>query len=133
MSFVLSGGMGDGGEGGGAADISPPLITNITPAPGTPLNPTQSIQVDVTDPGGTLARLMLLLRWEPGDDDEEPDTELRCIYDGEVFDEPYADSTVSEIADGFRFVLSRTGGWLAPISLHPVALDTGGNLGEVDD
>lgn len=99
-------------DAGGGGDDTPPTIANITPAPGTPVEPDDAISFEVTDAQGLhSARVAFTL----GDV-----TEL--AHDGDFY-WPYKASVREDITDGWRFILRRTGGWRSPPTMHVRAND----------
>lgn len=97
-----------------------PIISNVTPAPGTPLAPTDHLALDATDDSGLFRRTILKVELWDGT------TLLRrdMVWDGDTFDPLYAGSTVAAITGGFHFDLVRAAGWPA----HPVSLSFTGYL-----
>lgn len=100
----------------------PPVIALVSPAEGA-IAASTDIVVDVTDPDGDLSRVTLYLAM--------PLVGIvEAVYDWDTsaFLGAYAAaSTVTPIANGFRFTLDR-GGWVDPnITLHVVAHDEEGH------
>lgn len=115
MSLILTLGMGTQKE-----SIAP-LVLNVTPAAGTPINAADPLQLDVTDETG-LAIVLITASY--------PNSQaVEVVFDGTDFTDLYTDdSSVEVVTDGFRFVLLRRGGWIGPPTLTPYALDTSGNI-----
>lgn len=117
------------------SDTIEPVISNMTPADGTPIRELTSIEFDVTDDTGLVACLLFLTWTDPVTNTEEAE----LIYDGEAFRGKYtntATNVVTTISGGLHFKIRRAGGWPQdpdgvnlPISLEPVAVDGGGNIG----
>jgi hypothetical protein len=105
-------------------DDTPPVVANVTPTPGTPIDTMTPLQLDVTDNSGELRRVLLLVAYSTGP--LAGVTEL--AHDGEAFVGAYAiGCTRDPITDGFRYNLLRHGGWLASPTLRVFAFDTSGN------
>lgn len=115
--------------GGSAPDTAPPVVSNITPATGTPINPEDPIAFDVTDPSENLAGVKVLAYYPALGTFE-------VIY----FDEaiagtgftggfgPQYSGTRTPISTGFEFTdVVRRGGWPSTPHLIVVAGDTAGN------
>lgn len=80
-----------------------PVVSGITPTPGTTITPTQAVQCDVTSGASPLRAILLIVklldgRWE-------------CVHDGTNFAPGYASSTRDAVTNGFRYVLRRNFGW----------------------
>lgn len=102
------------------ADSTPPVVSNVSPTPGTTISPSTPITMDVTDNRG-LALVMLIASF-PG----TPAPEV--VYDGNAFSSAYlGSSSVSSISGGYHFSLLRNGGWPATPTVIPYVLDTSGN------
>jgi hypothetical protein len=99
--------------------LSPPLITNLVPTPGTGLYASNPIQFDVTDPD-TMVALLVLVAFPTG--------AYEVVHDGVAFAAAYVQSTRTAIANGFHFVLLRSGGWPASPSVSVVAVDAFGAI-----
>lgn len=110
-------------SGGGLGDITPPVITAISPSLGSPLQPSTPLVVRSTDETGlAVHRLFATFAGVPYSE---------VVYDGTNFVQPYAQfSTVTEIVPGkeYEFTVQRTGGWIGAVALNALAVDTSGNL-----
>lgn len=107
-----------------------PVVSNVTPASGTPITPDTAIGFDVTDAGGNLARSNVHV-WYPSLQ------RFETIYfgaisgawgsRGEGFGPQYA-GTRTAITNGFRFAdVKRRGGWPARPVIVVDAVDAVGN------
>lgn len=104
-----------------AGDQTPPVVSIVSPTPGTNISGVTPLVFDVTDTG-LFRRIIVRLKftgqnWE-------------FIHDGDTFGPGYqADSTRTIISGGYRYSLRKDGGW--PIGQVPrltvYAIDTGGN------
>lgn len=103
-------------------DVTPPTISNFVPAADTAIAKTGTIQFDVLDVDSAFTRVMLIAQFTSVDQPE-------LVYDGDDFTPNYSNgsNTVTTIANGFRFVLLRNGGWLSAVSIIPIAIDASGN------
>lgn len=107
----------------GFIDQIAPVISNMVPSAGSSIVRTASIQFDVTDNLGGLRRVPIYVKY--------PSIGLwEVIYDGVNFSPGFsAGSSRTAIANGYRFVVARTGGWLASPTLSTTPYDTFGNEG----
>lgn len=106
--------------GSGDPAPTPPVVANISPAPGTTLQPGDLISFDVTDDSGAFRRILVAAAFGA-----LPTREL--VHDGDTFAPLYAaGSSRTAVEGGFRFVLRRAGGWPAAPTLTPFAIDTRG-------
>jgi hypothetical protein len=101
--------------GGGFA----PTISNATPV-GSPLSRGGPIQFDVTDPDNNAVSVFVSATFLGKNDDE------RVFSPEGGFAARYAASTVTAITGGWRFVLSRAGGWPAPPRIRVEGVDSTG-------
>lgn len=117
-----SGGFTDGFDQmpSGNVDADPPIIANFDPISGSTIARTSYVEVDVTDPGGALAAVLIWVEY-PG----LGVTEL--AYDGASSVAPYT-TVPTPIVDGFTYQVSRAGGWKHSPRLRVGAVDTGGNV-----
>lgn len=105
-------------EGGPPDDVQP-IVTNVTPAEGTPIGRGDPVFFDVTDETG-LKRVIIAAKL--GADAYE------VVHDGDAFAPRYANlSTRVEITGGFRYRVRRAGGWPSAPSIVPFAFDTSAN------
>lgn len=104
-----------------AVDTGSPSISNVTPAPGSPLTPTSALGFDVTDDSGLFRRITVSVSYANGRPDE-------VVYDRRGF-RPYysAGSSVVSIEGGLRFSVRRAGGWPAAPHLYVDPIDMSGN------
>jgi len=100
--------------------VVPPVISNVTPATGTAIAPTDSLGFDVTDPEGF--RLIMLVADFPAIGIRE------VIHDGLTFSANYSGSANSRVAitNGFQYTILRTGGWPVSPRIIPYAIDVTG-------
>lgn len=114
----------------GAGDASNPVVSNVTPTPGTEITADTGISFDITDAGGNLNRTNVsayfptLQRWE-------------VLYYSEISGTwgtrpegfgPQYEGTRSPIANGFSFTgVKRRGGWPARPVLVVDPTDSDGN------
>lgn len=103
-------------------DGYPPAISGITPAAGTAIFPTTTLQFDVVDNDSAMRLVMVTASFAGF-----PRTEV--IYDGTAFVQPYvnAETTAATITNGLRFQVKRNGGWPGSPTLTPYAVDVTGN------
>jgi concanavalin A-like lectin/glucanase superfamily protein len=93
---------------------SPPVVSGHVPAVGTPIKPTQAIQFDVTDDYG-LAAVIVHVSFGS-------DRAAEIVHDSVGFRFPYF-GTRTQIAGGYRYVVSRTQGWPVDPSFIAHAID----------
>lgn len=106
-----------GGAGAGAA----PTVSYVSPTPGSSIDPTDPIVLDVTDVDtASLPGTFLFMRAVDGSQE--------VAWDGAAFSSNYATSTRVAIPDGFRYTLRRAGGWpIGGITIRSNVIDdTGG-------
>ena len=84
----------------------PPSVENVSPAVASVVTPNDPIAFDVIAPDG-LRRTIICVDFSGSDKPPE------LAHDGDIFRIGYADSTRTPITAGFRYVLRRSGGWLA--------------------
>lgn len=99
-------------------DSSAPVISNVIPTPGSTIPKYGPWQFDVTDDLG-LAGVIVKVRFAG--------RPTETVFDVDAFEGFYSASSVSVIANGFRFVIRRTGGWPAPPTFFARAIDMQGN------
>lgn len=98
-------------------DIAPPVIANISPAPGQPIFATSATSFDVTDDIGL--RRVAIYDYHAGYTD--------VVFDGVAFQGPYVGSRQTPITNGYRFQIMRRGGWVEAPRLAVYPTDTSGN------
>lgn len=103
-----------------AGDTTPPTVSVVSPAEGTPLRPTDTVVFDVDDDGGPTALRHIEVRAPQGG-------AVETIWNGTQFVAPYTGSSRVETATGYRFTVQRTGGWTQALALEVDAIDTSGN------
>lgn len=105
---------------GSGKDLTNPVISNFSPAPGTPISSTQVISFDVTDNIGLFTRIIIIARFG---------TTQEVVHDGSSFSFLYSNAscTVAPITNGFHYTVLRTGGWPSTMIFEPFAIDTDGN------
>lgn len=102
-------------------DVTAPVISNISPTPGTPIARTQVITFEITDNSGLFRRILPAVLF-PGLE------ALEIIHDGEAFTGLYENnSTRAAIANGYIYSVLRKNGWPDAPTLIPFAFDQGGN------
>jgi hypothetical protein len=99
-----------------------PVVSVISPTPGTAIDPVAAITIDVTDNKGLFRRILLTMRFA-GLDIEE------VVHNGDAFGPKYLGGLNNRIAieGGYRYTLLRRGGWPANPTLVPYAIDVAGN------
>lgn len=107
-----------------SGDTTPPVITIVSPTPGTPLLRFVPIILRVTD-NVALRRVVIFVRFA--------DSEIwETVHDGDNFSPtfPAPDNTRTVIVgpNGYEYNLLRLGGWPKTPELHVVAIDTAGNM-----
>lgn len=100
------------------ADSSAPAIANISPADGSTITRVTPIQFDVTD-ASSMPVVIVVAKY--------PSQLWEVVHDGVSFAPNYANSTRNAISGGFRFVLSRLGGWPGSPTFDVRASDIYGN------
>ena len=106
---------------GSSGDVTPPVVTIVSPTPGTGILRTQPITFDVTDETG-FRRVMVLASF--------PSKGIyEVIHDGDRWGPHYdvSPNARTDIAGGHRFTVLRRGGWPAAPSILPMPIDVGGN------
>ncbi len=107
-------------------DTSTPVISGFSPAGGALLAKNDAITFDVTDElvDGEFTATLLVSVYLVSVDTAE------VAWNGDEFENKYATSTRSSIANGYRFVIRRTGGWpTGGVRVKVRAVDRGGNIG----
>lgn len=103
----------------GQADSAAPVISVVSPAVGTAITSSTSLVIDVTD-GVSLGIAILWVAF-PGRLAPE------LIHDGDAFSAAYVGSTRTVVAGGYRYSLTRVGGWPGSPSVYAKAIDSQGN------
>jgi hypothetical protein len=104
----------------GDPDVTNPVVDNYSPAIGSTLNEADPIFFDVTDNSGQFASIIIAIK--QGDATE-------VVHDGTDFLEPYDDlSGRSNIAEGFRYRIRRSGGWVDRVVQSAFVVDAAGNV-----
>lgn len=102
------------------ADAAPPVVANVDPATGTPLQRAQSVAFDVTDAGAGLRRVIVLASFGTG--------EYEVVHDGTAFAPRYTGLSVrSAITGGYRYSVRRFSGWPSGPTITAIAIDAAGN------
>ena len=107
------------------SDVSPPTIENFVPSPDTEIGRSDPLQFDILDDSGSFTRIMVVAQFASVAQPE-------IVHDGEDFTDNYSNgsNTRTAIANGYRYVILRNGGWLSQVSVTPLAIDAGGNENE---
>lgn len=106
-----------------ATDSTVPTVSNISPVAGTAVPRNQAFQFDVTDETG-FAVVAVYASFANGDCD--------VVYDGGRYRGRYSDSDVFPITDGYRFTVTRRGGWPGSPTLEFQVVDSSANMGVID-
>lgn len=94
-----------------------PVVTAISPAPGTALAPTTAVSLNVTSPVNTPFTAILIRAQYPNIGVDE------LVYDGTKFTANYS-GTKTAITNGFSFTgMLRTGGWPSSPTFQVFAID----------
>jgi len=103
-------------------DIIPPTIAVVSPTVGSTIRAGEPFVVDVTDAGG-FALVVLTAEIPAGGAHE-------VVWLKGVFSDAYSlASTITAVADGYRFSILRRGGWSASPTFHVECVDNSGNAG----
>jgi len=110
------------GVGGAGVDPIPPVIDNFDPAEGVLVSRTDPVAFDVKDNSGEFAVVTVHVRFQA-------EGVAEVAFNGISYESRYAaGSSRVPIANGHRFTVRRTGGWLAtPIQVVIIATDAAGN------
>lgn len=97
-----------------------PIISNVSPTPGTTIAATQAIGCDVTDADGAteIRRIILAMKL--------PNGTKEIVHDGDSFCAPYT-GTRTSITNGYRYSFTRSTRWPSVIELFPYAIDKQGS------
>ena len=102
-------------------DAVAPVVSGVSPAPGTTITASTPLQFDVTDNTGAFRRIFVSVRFERTGVEE-------VAFDGDTFRGFYAAvSSRTMIAGGFHFSVRRSDGWQDSPVLKVVAIDPSGN------
>lgn len=104
-------------------DVVPPVVTWVTPAPGTTISADAEIIVDITDDTGLWCNYAVRVAYPFA----SPDRPEETIYTGTRFADFYSTSTIVAITNGFRFTLRRRDGWPSTPKIEVDPVDAGGN------
>ena len=113
-------------DSGGGGDTTRPEVVYVDPIAGTQITPSTAITIDITDDSGGFANIQLRVRYPNAD----PVIPTESIYGGDelaVFETLYTSSTITPISNGFRFVLTRDGGWPSTPVFLASPIDSSGN------
>jgi hypothetical protein len=98
-----------------------PVVNNFSPSPGETLQPSDTVQFDVTDNSGSFTRI-LVVAWFKSTGDQE------VVHDGDSFIGHYtASSSRVIISGGYRYYVSRSGGWELAPTIRVFPIDAQGN------
>lgn len=107
----------------GSKDITPPIISNVTPTSATNILKTQVVGFDVTDTESPFRRIIIKMFYDDGSWD--------LVWDGDAFGPKFqgASNTRTVILRGYHFTILKDGGWTIGNNPHLTcyAIDTGGN------
>ena len=100
-------------------DVTPPVVANQSPAPGTAIAADNPITFEVTDDSGAFARVIVSVTIAGV-------TEV--VHDGTQFRGYYSSSSSrSMISGGWSYTVLRTGGWPSAPTFEVFAIDSSGN------
>lgn len=99
-------------------ETTPPVVSNLTPAPGTTILSTQAVSLDVTDDSGAFRRVIVTASFPSGASE--------VVHDGDGFAGYYAGSSRTLIAGGLRYTITRLGGWPGAPTIKVIAIDPTG-------
>lgn len=124
MPAIITGGLGIFSAGEAPpVDAIDPVVTVVSPAPGTPITAFTQIIIDVTDNQALLGIVVLKVSFAGRQ-------EVEIIHDSKSFEPLYSESTRIEISNGYRYTIVRAGGWPSSPRITPIVSDKFGN--EVD-
>jgi predicted phage tail protein len=99
------------------ADETAPSISDISPVPGTPIRPTDTVSFNVTD---NVDLRHVEIRVAQRD-------VVETVFNGTAFVGRYTGSARVAIAGGHRFTVLRSGGWASSPTFSVDAIDSSGN------
>lgn len=111
-------------EGGDAppGDVTAPEVIDIAPPAGTILDPEDPISFSVVDDSGSFARILVAMNFAG----QAPE----FVHDGDVFVGYYSTrSSRTVVPGGWRYTVSRAGGWPSAPSIRIFPIDSSGNDG----
>lgn len=98
-----------------------PVIQNVSPAEGLVIQGTDPVQFDAVDVTYAFRSIVVMASYAGT-------TAYEVVHDGNVFAPLFADlSHKDSVADGFRFLVRRKGGWPGAATLNIVAINTNGD------
>lgn len=101
-------------------DVVAPVVDNYDPPIGTAIARTTPIAFDVKDASGLFCIIMVTAKF--------PDGSHEVIHTGAAFATFYdLNSDRSPIANGFRYTVTRRGGWSGAPTIETFAIDSAGN------
>lgn len=108
-------------------DVTAPRITNVTPATSARIGANQPISLDLIDVGGSFVLREFLVRFGSS-------STYQQVHDGASFKAGYSGSSVTSIANGYRYSFVRDGGWPygQRVALRALCVDGDGNVVVVD-
>lgn len=102
-------------------DAVAPVVGSFSPLPGETLQPSDTIQFDVTDNSGNFARI-IVIAWFKETGEQE------VVHDGDGFVGYYtATSSRVIISGGYRYYVLRSGGWRYAPTIRVFSIDATGN------
>lgn len=104
----------------GPDPVDPPKLTWISPAPGTPIEPNDSLSLKVTSPDLAYLGLQALFP-DQGDFD--------VVFEDSSFSVKYSGSQYERDGDDHLFTIRRRGGWPSRVRIRAIAVDSSGRRG----
>jgi hypothetical protein len=109
------------GSSTGSGDTTPPVISGVTPTPGTALGRSESVALHVADNTGLFRRIILAVRYAGLG-------RIEVVHDGDAFSPAFdAHSTRVASGGGFDYSFVPNTGWPDVPILTPYAIDQSGN------
>lgn len=105
------------------SDITPPSVSDFSPAPGTPISVGSKVAFSVTDNLGAFSTVAVLALF--------PNLGIyEVVHDGTAFGPAYSANGIRQaIANGWRYTLLRDGGWPRDtLKIRLIVRDADGNL-----